>query len=298
MRKYMFILFMSGIILGGCSSKPINWDPSIEINDSDETTEHFEVNFSLMCDQSTQDEIAALLKEEGVSEENIETFFGYINDFNELMGAMKSSQPGFQTGNILGQLFDYGYIYDTWVTNRTYSDLNCRLTAFTLMKDLITVNTSILVEPNQDNFIEVDMAVLKEIPLIQFSDEELKKYYNFYSAIPTVDSIDKAVLLESIQKEWEKRGVQFEMNDEISLISIFLHDPESKTLYVGHTGVLIQTDTGYLFLEKVAPLDVFMATKHKTLEDFEAYLEVLYGNMIISEGSSPLFLLNDQLLNK
>lgn len=50
MRKYMFILFMSGIILGGCSSKPINSDPSIEINDSDETTEHFEVNFSLRCD--------------------------------------------------------------------------------------------------------------------------------------------------------------------------------------------------------------------------------------------------------
>ncbi len=84
------------------------------------------------------------------------------------------------------------------------------------------------------------------------------------------------------------------MNDGISLVSIFLHDPESKTLYVGHTGA----DTGYVFLEKVAPLDVFMATKHKTLEDFEAYLEVLYGNMIISEGSSPLFLLNDQLLNK
>ena len=42
------------------------------------------------------------------------------------------------------------------------------------MKDLITVNTSILVEPNQDNFIEVNMAVLKEIQLIKFSDEELK----------------------------------------------------------------------------------------------------------------------------
>lgn len=42
------------------------------------------------------------------------------------------------------------------------------------MKDLITVNTSILVEPNQDNFIEVNMTVLKEIQLIQFSDEELK----------------------------------------------------------------------------------------------------------------------------
>lgn len=42
------------------------------------------------------------------------------------------------------------------------------------MKDLITVNTSILVEPNQDNFIEVNMTVLKEIQLIKFSDEELK----------------------------------------------------------------------------------------------------------------------------
>ena len=42
------------------------------------------------------------------------------------------------------------------------------------MKDLITVNTSILVEPNQDNFIEVNMTLLKEIQLIKFSDEELK----------------------------------------------------------------------------------------------------------------------------
>lgn len=81
MRKYMFILFMSGIILGGCSSKPINSDPSIEINDSDETTEYFEVNFSLMCDQSTQDEIAALLKEEGVSEENIEILMTLTNSW-------------------------------------------------------------------------------------------------------------------------------------------------------------------------------------------------------------------------
>lgn len=50
MRKYMFILFMSEIILEGGSSKTINLNPSIEINDSDKTTEHFEVNFSLRCD--------------------------------------------------------------------------------------------------------------------------------------------------------------------------------------------------------------------------------------------------------
>lgn len=45
-----------------------------------------------------------------------------------------------------------------------------------------------------------------------------------------IDSIDKAVLLESSQKEWKKRGVEFEMNDGISLVSIFLYHPESKTL--------------------------------------------------------------------
>lgn len=301
MKKYLLVSFMTAVMLGGCSTKSADSDtsmePPVDMNDSGETTEKFEINYSLMYDQKTQDKIMSLLKENKVPQQNMEAFFDYVNDFNTVVGPMKGSEAGFHTGNILGRLFDYGRIYDAWMEKRSYSDVNCRLTAFTLMKDFIKTNTETIEVP-EENPIDFDMEVVKDIPLIKFSDDELKKYYHFYSAIPTVESTNKAILLESIHQEWENRGIEFEMNDGISLVSIFLHYPDSKTLYIGHTGVLIKTDKGYLFLEKVAPLDVFMATQYHSLEDFEDYLEVLYGNMTIPGGSSPLFLLNDQLLNQ
>ena len=58
----------------------------------------------------------------------------------------------------------------------------------------------------------------------------------------------------------------------MSLIEVYLHSPFDGVRFVGHTGVLMETEDGLLFVEKYGPAGPFQATKFESRNALEHYL--------------------------
>ena len=78
----------------------------------------------------------------------------------------------------------------------------------------------------------------------------------------------------------EKRAVEI-TGDKLSLICVYLHSPEDKVRFVGHTGILAETKNGLLFVEKYGPMAPFQATRFQSRDELKEYLlarKDLYGD--------------------
>ena len=67
----------------------------------------------------------------------------------------------------------------------------------------------------------------------------------------------------------------------VFLINVYLHNSFDDTRFVGHTGVLLETSEGLLFVEKYRPAYPFQATKFQNREELKTYLLArpdLYGD--------------------
>ena len=98
-----------------------------------------------------------------------------------------------------------------------------------------------------------------------------------------------------IEKTWKDREIQIE-GDGISLISVYLHSPLEDIRFIGHTGVLLETEEGLLFAEKYGPLYPFQAVNFADREELKEYLlgrPDLYGDEIELE---PIIMENDKVM--
>lgn len=85
---------------------------------------------------------------------------------------------------------------------------------------------------------------------------------------------------EKIQEAWKERNIQIR-GDKLSLVCVYLHAPEDQARFVGHTGVLAETEEGLLFVEKYSSLAPFQATYFKdraALKDYLLARPDLYGD--------------------
>lgn len=293
MKKYLLLATTAAILLTGCSSKKVELESTQE--ETIEVQQSVPFTYSFLNDEETQNEVSNLLLENGVSQFSVNSFFTSVNHFNKIIGDMPGLKIGFETVDLFELPIDYEYIQEQWDNQTDYFDQNCRLTVFNLMKDFIEIDTEEVVSDEMKNLM-FDEEAIKNNPNLQFTEEDAVAYNNFYAAIPTKDTADQNVHVKQIQKEWKDRGVKFEMADNISIISVFLNYTEDKSLFIGHTGVLIKTEDGYFFLEKVAPLEPYVCSKYSNIDEFKAYLTSLYGNNVSEGGSKPIFMQNDEWL--
>ena len=62
---------------------------------------------------------------------------------------------------------------------------------------------------------------------------------------------------------------------------MYLHSTFDDVRFVGHTGILVETENGLLFVEKFGPNAPFQATKFQSREELATYLLArpdLYGD--------------------
>ena len=75
----------------------------------------------------------------------------------------------------------------------------------------------------------MDIESLKNMPFKLFSQNEENKFINLFSEIPTKMTKDVRVHAENVKNAWKERGIKFDKNSKISMISVFFHfndDPE------------------------------------------------------------------------
>ncbi|WP_305305668.1 DUF4300 family protein, partial [Romboutsia ilealis] len=187
------------------------------------------------------------------------------------MKNLYTSNNGFTSINVQQVPYDEAELNEKWdyKNNINYMDFNCRITAFTLFKDYIKSNSKF---SGDDTTLIFDIDAIENNPLSEFTKEDKDKFINLYGAIKAENTQDIQKHVDEIKKEWKNRKISFIKNKNVSMINVFLHDPEDEILFVGHSGISVKTKDGLLFIEKYGFSLPYQVSKFKDKAELKEYL--------------------------
>ena len=108
---------------------------------------------------------------------------------------------------------------------------------------------------------------------------------------------------DALPENWKKHGIVFN-NDRCSIISIVFKTLEKEEIFVGHTGILIdtrdveETDAKYLFIEKLAFGDPFKVTKLNDKVDLISLFSERADYTVEKDEPAPVVYENDKILGE
>ena len=261
MKKKRFATIVAALLvisLASCST-PAGSLPSAP--DGSHVPEKTQALYSNLTDDSSRREVVDALQAHGVSQEQTDTLLAWADDFNARVTTPTLTE-GFTA--MEGDFVDYSsLLFDIkeLPDGTFFMEANCRLTAFLLMRDqLQTCGTA----DESDTYLMFDIEAIDTQKEYQLSSEARADFITLFNAVPL-----------------EGAANQVDSAKGMSLIEVYLHSPFDGVRFVGHTGVLMETEDGLLFVEKYGPAGPFQATKFESRNALEHYLLArpdLYGD--------------------
>lgn len=279
-------LLLSALFCAGCSGSSASQQP-------ESASSQPGLHYSNLADTSSQKEISDLLESHGVSSVQADTLISWADDFNSRV-TFGTLAEGFQPMTEAGA--DYqGLIIENKESGdgQIEPEANCRLTSYLLMKHLVEANGK---SADNDTILLFDTEAIDTCAPFHLSDAERSRFISLFSWVPVHGTSTLEEHIERIQNAWKEREIRID-GDGISLITVYLHLPFDEVRFVGHTGVLLETEDGLLFVEKYGPQLPFQATKLADREELKRYLlsrADLYGDETELE---PIIFENDHLLS-
>ena len=251
---------------------------------------------SNLVDKKSQDTARNALANAGVPQESIDGFFRLVDEYNHAVPTGSLINDGFTDYGTQDPDYDVEAITTAWQQHHAnYAGTNCRINTFTLADSLFTVK-------NQDNpnesLLFIDQESLNNAPGKIFDEQERRKFAAFYSNIPTTTDQDPAQHIADIRAHFDERGIEFADTDA-RVISMFSHDTltDPATLFIGHTGVAVPLDDGYLFLEKIAFDMPYQAITVRDMQQLNDYLMHKYDDGPDLEYGRPIIFDNDEVID-
>lgn len=289
MKRYKFILVFTiviGILMCVCGCDDINKKTNKEIS------------FSNIIEKKEVDLLSTLFKESNISQKNGDKILSSINDYNDTIGVDLLNKNGIIDLSSAIPQYDDVKIDEMWLKkNDMFIGYNCRITAFQLMKDFITVED---ISKSNESSIFMDLDALNYSKDNYFSKDEMNKFKAIYSTIETTSSKDFNEQFKIQKDYWDSIGVKFNENNKMSLISVYLHNHFSENeneLIIGHTGILFNTEDGYIFFEKLSFQLPYQMIRFNSKKELKQYLMSSYDIDTTGECSKPFILENNHLLN-
>ena len=253
-----------------------------------------QLKYSNLLDQETRDRVEEALKNAGLKEEKIKSFFSAVDEYNEAVGKenlvqkMTTIDAGFPN-------LDSDKLVDAWLNKGGYVGRNCRITAFSLMGDFITVGNPV---PGDTTmlFSDFDAISAKQI----FTGEEKKNYDTVFSYIDVENTKDTAVLSADIVQSWKEKEISFH-NDKMHMISVFMTMDDGKNKvqeFIGHTGILLSEGKDYLFIEKLAFELPYQVEEFHNLQEVNAYLMRCYDKDADGLTAKPIIFEDNHVMNE
>ena len=304
MRKLVVLISLLMVIIS-CSNKndtQVNKSDLTENkakNDASTDTGYLKnITYSNLADKKVQNEVQEILKNSGVNPSNINLFFKSVNYYNEATQNKGLIKEGFVNSENINPTYDEVAIQQIWdKNNKNFPGFNCRITAFTFMKDYVKVEKPVV---KTGEMLFMDMESLKNVPFELFSQNEKDRFVNLFSEIPTKATKDVNIHVENVKNVWKERGVTFDKNSKISMISVFFHfndEPEENILFIGHVGVLVPENNGKLiFIEKLAFQQPYQVLKFNNRTELNDYLMNKYDTAWGQQTAKPFIMENDELL--
>ena len=252
--------------------------------------------YSNLTDDASKAEVKELLLQAGVSEQQVATFFDWVDEFNANVRSASAFQSGFQPIKESPVNYDDVTLIQPYGEDGNFIvDENCRLTSYQLFQNFIQTTAP---TADYDPYLMFDIEALETEPRFEELSKRKNEFIGIYNPIAVKENSSLEEHIAAIQAEWKARGITITANDSISLITMYLHDSYENKRFIGHIGVSVKIDNGYMLIEKYGWNLPFQCTKFATEEDMADYLlsrKDLAGD---DTEEAVIVMKNDQVISK
>lgn len=309
MKKSYILILALAIILGlsACNksgadkseqtkeSAQADKSESTDTSESKDTSESADKSestfkFSALGNQASQEKTAELLKAAGISDERIDEFLGQVKKYNDFYDNKSGDFVDYEEPDYLDMI---GKAQADSTKTPIGLGNNCRITTFGLLRDSINIGEK---TEDKTSVLAFDKSSLEESKL--FSDEDMKKFESFYAPIPAADSADPSDQAQTIKKALVDRKIEF-TNDKAKMISVYLNSKDEidgNILFVGHTGVMVEDEGKFYFIEKLSFEEPYQVLVFESKEQMVDHLLKKYDFPLGENTANALIFANNECI--
>ena len=175
------------------------------------------LTYSNLVDTATQEEVQKALIAAGIAEQNVASFLESVALFNQTVGDKAGLVPkGFVTIDSLLPKYDEVAIQNIWTAKYPmFQGYNCRLTSFTLLRDLITFPADKkFASKEEDEVLFIDRESLHNTPKKFFTPEENTLFVGHVGVL--VPFKGKLLFIEKLAFQEPYQAIKFANRTQLS----------------------------------------------------------------------------------
>ena len=285
-RKLATIGLCSTLLLTlvACSQTQKTSDSTAEtsVTQSQSNQVSWRATYSNLNNQPSAEEVRKALAAH-LDKDSVNAFFKLVNDYNATVGSVGLTGD-FSTFTKTD--YDVEKISNLWAPKKgDFVGTNCRINSYCLLKNSIEIPKL----EKDDSLLFVDNDAIDKGKV--FGAEDKDAFDILFSRVKTEATTDVKVHAAKMEQFLS----QFKFNENARMLSVVVHDDlDGQSLFIGHVGILVPSEGGYLFVEKLTFEEPYQAIKFATKEDCYKYLDTKYENYTGEGLAKPFIMDNDK----
>ncbi len=272
------------LILVACSQTQKTSDESTEtsVTQTQSNQVSWKATYSNLNSKPSEEEVRKALAAH-LDKDSVDAFFNLVNDYNATVGSVGLTGD-FSTFSKTD--YDVEKITNLWTAKKgDFVGTNCRINSYCLLKNSIEIPKL----EKDDSLLFVDNDAIDKGKV--FGSEDKDAFDILFSRVKTEATTDVKVHAEKMEHFLS----QFKFNENARMLSVVVHDDlDGQSLFIGHVGILVPSEDGYLFVEKLTFEEPYQAIKFSTKEDCYKYLDTKYENYTGEGLAKPFIMDNDK----
>ena len=242
----------------------------------------WKATYSNMNSKPSEEEVRKALAAH-LDKDSVDAFFNLVNDYNTTVGSVGLTGD-FSTFTKTD--YDVEKISNLWTPKKgDFVGTNCRINSYCLLKNSIEIPKL----EKDDSLLFLDNDAIDKGKV--FATEEKDAFDILFSRVKTEATTDVKVHAAKMEQFLS----QFKFNENARMLSVVVHDDlDGQSLFIGHVGILVPSEDGYLFVEKLTFEEPYQAIKFATREDCYKYLDTKYENYTGEGLAKPFIMDNDK----
>ena len=242
----------------------------------------WKASYTNMNSKPSEEEVRKALAAH-LDKESVDAFFNLVNDYNNTVGSVGLTGD-FSTFTKTD--YDVEKISNLWTSKKgDFVGTNCRINSYCLLKNSIEIPKL----EKDDSLLFVDNDAIDKGKV--FGAEDKDAFDILFSRVKTEATTDVKVHAAKMEQFFS----QFKFNENARMLSVVVHDDlDGQSLFIGHVGILVPSEDGYLFVEKLTFEEPYQAIKFSTKEDCYKYLDTKYENYTGEGLAKPFIMDNDK----
>ena len=272
------------LTLVACSQTQKTSDSTAEtsVTQSQSNQVSWKATYSNLNNQPSAEEVRKALAAH-LDKDSVDAFFNLVNDYNATVGSVGLTGD-FSTFTKTD--YDVEKISNLWTPQKgDFIGTNCRINSYCLLKNSIEIPKL----EKDDSLLFVDNDAIDKGKI--FGTEDKDAFDILFSRVKTEATTDVKVHAAKMEQFLS----QFKFNENARMLSVVVHDDlDGQSLFIGHVGILVPSEDGYLFVEKLTFEEPYQAIKFTTKEDCYKYLDTKYENYTGEGLAKPFIMDNDK----